>query len=235
MDGIDVYAIPGFREPVNSLTHLVAAAGFAVLSIRLVACGRGSWGRMISLAVMAFCSVFLLSMSAVYHLLAPGSGRDVMRHLDIAGVFALIAGTVTPVHAILFSGFNRWGPLLLVWSVAAAGIALRTIFPESLPTGIGTSIFVLLGWSGLISYFLLRRRYGALFVAPLLQGGIAYTVGAVVLLMNAPVVIPRVVGAHELWHLAVLVGLGMHWRFVFQFASGPPNGSGVSRQTGSGN
>jgi hypothetical protein len=45
---------------------------------------------------MAFSTVFLLSMSTVYHLLGQGTGRDVMRQLDIAGVFALIAGTMTP-------------------------------------------------------------------------------------------------------------------------------------------
>ena len=28
------------------------------------------------------------------------------------------------------------------------------------------------------------------------------------------------VGPHELFHMAVLVGIGFHWQFVFQFASG---------------
>jgi len=222
MDVIDVYPIPGFREPVSCLTHLLAAFVFAILSFYLVRRGRGSWSRTASLAVMALSSVFLLSMSAVYHLLGPGAGRYVMKQLDVAGVFALIAGTVTPVHAILFSGFNRWAPLLFVWSTAAAGITLRTIFWESLPAGVGTAIFLLLGWGGLISCIVLWRRYDFAFVKLMLWGGMAYTLGAIVLLLNWPILIPRVVGAHEVWHVAVLVGLGLHWKFVFQFAHGPP-------------
>jgi hypothetical protein len=56
----------------------------------------------------------------------------------------------------------------------------------------------------------------------LLFGGIAYTLGAIVLMLNWPILIPGVVGAHELWHFAVLVGLGLHWAFIFQFAGGLP-------------
>lgn len=223
MDDIDVYPIPGFREPVSCFTHLLAAFVFAILSVYLLRRGRGSWGRTASLAVMAFSTLFLLSMSAVYHLLGPGTGRYVMKQLDIAGVFALIAGTVTPIHAILFRGFNRWAPLLLAWSAAATGITLRTIYSESLAPGVGTAIFVLLGWGGLISCVLLWRRYGFSFVEPLLWGGVAYTVGAIALILNWPILIPHVVGAHELWHVAVLVGLGLHWKFVFQFAHGTPD------------
>ncbi len=223
MEEINVFPIPGFQEPVSCFTHLLAAPVFAILGCLLVRRGRGSRVRTISLAIMAFSTVFLLSMSAVYHLLGPGTGRFVMRQLDVAGVFALIAGTVTPVHAILFRGVQRWAPLLLIWSVAATGITLRTIFHDGLPYGAGTVIFLLMGWGGLISCVLLWKRYGFVFVKPLLWGGVAYSLGAVVLLLNWPVLIPGVVGAHELWHVAVLVGLALHWRFVFQFAGGPPH------------
>lgn len=223
MENFDVYPIPGFQEPVSSLTHLLAVPVFVILGYFLVQRGRGSRSRTASLLVMSFSTVFLLSMSAVYHLLGPGTGRSVMKQLDIAGVFALIAGTVTPVHTILFSGFNRWAPLLLIWVVAATGITLRTIFSESLAPEVGTAIFLLMGWGGLISYFLLWRRYGTSFVKPLLWGGVAYTLGAIILVLNWPVLIPGLVGAHEMWHVAVLTGLGLHWKFVFQFAGGPPD------------
>lgn len=223
MDEIVVDAIPGFREPVSCWTHLLAAPVFAVLGYYLVRRGRGHWGRTISLAVMAFSSVFLLSMSAVYHLLGPGSARDVMRHLDIAAIFVLIAGTVTPAHAILFRGFNRWAPLLLVWSAAATGISLRTIFSDRLMSGLGIAIFLVMGWGGLISCVVLWRRYDYSFVKLLLWGGMAYTAGVVIIGLNWPTVIPGVVTPHELWHVAVIVGLSMHWKFTFQFAGGLPD------------
>jgi len=66
------------------------------------------------------------------------------------------------------------------------------------------------------------ERFGFSFVRPLLLGGVAYTLGALVLSLHGPPLISGVIGAHELWHVAVLLGLAMHWRFVFSFAGGPP-------------
>ena len=219
MNGIDAIAVHGVQEPVSCLTHLLAAPVFAVLGYFLVQRGRGNWRRTSSLAGMAVCTVFLLSVSGMYHLLRPGAWRNTMLHLDLGAIFALIAGTVTPVHAILFRGFHRWAPLLLVWSAAITGIAVTVIFEERL---VGTGTFLLLGWGGLISCILLWKRFGFSFVRPLLLGGVAYTLGAMVLSFNGPPLISGVIRAHELWHVAVLLGLAMHWRFVFSFAGGPP-------------
>jgi channel protein (hemolysin III family) len=221
-DALNVFAIPGCREPVNCFSHLLAAVFYSVLSVYLIRKGRGSWLRTASLSIMAFSTVFLLSMSAAYHLVSPGDTREILRQLDIAGVFLLIAGTMTPIHAILDCGSNRGVSLLLIWSVAVAGITLRTVFSDSLPSGGGIAIFLLFGWSGLFTFIRLWRRYGYCFVEPVFWGGIAYSAGAVVLAQDWLVLLPGVVSAHEVWHVAVLIGLGLHWRFVFQFAEGPP-------------
>ena len=112
MDEIDVRALLGIREPISCLSHLLAAPLFAVLGYFLVARGRGSLARMVSLAVFAGASVFLLLMSAGYHVLGSGDGRALMKQFDVAAVFVLIAGTGTPMHVILFRGIARWVPLL---------------------------------------------------------------------------------------------------------------------------
>ena len=56
---------------------------------------------------------------------------------------------------------------------------------------------------------------------PAVLAGASYTLGAIVLLLHGPTLVHGIMGPHELWHLAVLGGLSMHWKFVFQFASGP--------------
>ncbi|MBP90657.1 MAG: hypothetical protein CMJ64_28760 [Planctomycetaceae bacterium] len=105
-------------------------------------------------------------------------------------------------------------------ALAVTGIVLRIMFFSALPPGVGTACFVLLGWGGAISAFVLWRRYGGDFVKSLVFGGIAYTLGAIILLAEWPVLITGVIGPHEVWHLAVLTDLGFHWRFVWEFASG---------------
>lgn len=73
---------------------------------------------------------------------------------------------------------------------------------------------------------MLWRRHGFAFVRLLLLGGVAYSMAVILLGLQWPTPIPGVVGPHELWHVAVLAGLGWHWSFVWRFAPGfVPNGS----------
>ena len=231
---IEAIPIPGFREPVCSLSHLGGAVVFAVLGVFLIRRGKGSRRRTASLAVLWFSSVLLLSLSGVYHLLEVGTARDVMKRLDIAGVFVLIAATVTPLHLILFRGLAAWGPVLFVWFLAAVGITFRMVFFESFPRGLNEMIFLAIGWGGAIAASVLWRRRGFKFIRPLVLGGLAYTLGVVILTAWWPVLIPGVIGPHEIWHIAVLVGLGLHWRFVFQICSDEQRAASSERKATSG-
>jgi channel protein (hemolysin III family) len=222
---LDVYRTAAFHDPVSSLSHLLGAAVFAVLGLFLLRRGRGDAGRIAFLGVFAAAGVLLLSISGVYHLLsAGGAGRAVLQRLDHAAIFVLIAGTFTPLYGILFAGPWRWGGLALVWSAAAAGVCLKTVFFADLSEALGVTFYLAFGWFGAFSGLVLWRRYGLDFVKPLIAGGVAYTAGAVLEFLRRPVLLPGVVGPHELFHLFVLAGAFLHWRFVWQFASGeaPP-------------
>ena len=209
------YSIPGFADPFSSILHLLAAVVFSVLAFFLVARGRGSAGRMFSLAVFAFSAVFLLSMSGVYHLLAlGGTGRMVLQRLDHAGIFLLIAGSFTPLHGIMFKGFKRWGILALIWTLAITGLTLKVIFFDSIPEWVSLSVYLGLGWLGLLSGYWLGRRFGFAFVKPLLYSGLAYSFGGITEYFRWPVLIPGVIGPHELFHIAVIAGIGYHWHFI---------------------
>jgi channel protein (hemolysin III family) len=217
----DLYSLPGFHDPVSALTHLLAAPVFLALSFDLLRRGRGSVGRQVYLGVFAASTVFLLSMSGVYHMMVNGgTARAVMERLDHSGIFLLIAGTFTPAHGILFRGRQRWAPLLLIWTCAVAGITLRSIFLSDFSAALGLTIYLGLGWLGLVSTIVLWQRYGFAFVRFLLLGGVMYTVGALTAFIGGFVVIPGVVGPHELLHLCVLVALACHWRFVYHIADG---------------
>jgi channel protein (hemolysin III family) len=218
---MEVYAIPGFREPFNCFSHFLAAAVFGVLACRLIRRGWGHRGRVACLGVFALASVAMLSVSGVYHLLGDGgTPRAVMLLLDYAAIFVLIAATFTAGHGILFRGPARWGPLLGIWALAITGIALKTIFASHVPLWLGVALYLAMGWLGVFTTIALGRRYGFAFVKPVLWGAAAYTVGALLLWLRQPTLIPGVVGPHEVWHLAVIAGLGFHWKFVSQFAAG---------------
>jgi channel protein (hemolysin III family) len=216
-----LYSIPGFHDPVSSLTHLLGAVVFAGLSVPLLWRGWGRAGRFAALAVYAVSCVFLLSMSGVYHLIPEaGTGRLLMQRLDHAAIFVLIAGTFTPVAVLLFRGPARWGMLLLMWAAAATAITLKTIFFQQMAHGLGILLYLGLGWLGAVAAFVLWFRYGTRFILPLLWGGLAYTGGAVLEFAGWPWLIPGVVGPHELFHGMVLLGASFHWRFISRLVTG---------------
>ena len=219
---IDVWPCLGLREPFSSLTHLIGAAVFAGLSYQLVQRGRGNAIRVASLFVLAVSSVMLLLASGIYHIFWPGPMRELFLRIDVAGVFLLIAGSMTPVHAILFSGLARWIPLALIWIVATSGIVWRTLYCDTTPGPAGIAFFLLFGWGSVVTSVVLWHRFGWKFILPAVLAGLSYTFGAIGLVLHRPILVPGIIGPHEIWHLAVLTGLGLHWRFVAQFASDHP-------------
>jgi channel protein (hemolysin III family) len=214
-------AIPGFADPFSSLSHLLGAVLFLALSPFLIARGRGNALRVASLAIFVFGSVLLLTISGVYHLLAPGgSPRMVMQVLDHAAIFVLIACTFTPVHIILFRGWGRWGMLTLVWGFAYTAITLKILYFYTMPHALSLSLYLGMGWLGTYTGLSIWRRFGFHFMEPILWGGIAYSIGAVLEFVHWPVLLPGVVQWHEVFHIAVLIGLGFHWAFVYTIADG---------------
>ncbi|HEX6984890.1 MAG TPA: hemolysin III family protein [Planctomycetaceae bacterium] len=229
----DLYRLPGFYDPFSAISHLFGAALFLVLGLLLLRRGRGDGLRLALLSVYAVSCVFLFSMSGVYHMtVGGGTARAVMARLDHGAIFVLIAATFTPVHGLLFRGRLRWGPLAVVWSAAAAAIALKTVFFDSLAEWIGLTLYLTLGWLGAASGILIARRRGFGFVAPLFWGGVAYSVGAATDSLDRPALVPGVVRAHEVFHLAVLVGALLHyafiWRVVAEHTATPTKGGSVS-------
>lgn len=218
----------GFSDPVSSVSHLGGALAFAVLAAALLRRGHGNRARMTSIAVFAVSCVLLLGVSGVYHLLAPDSaGREVLKRLDHAAIFVLIAGSFTPVHTILFRGAWRWGMLAGIWGAAIAGVILKTAYFDSVPEWLGLAMYLALGWMGVISATALARRHGWRSLRLVLWGALAYTVGAVAEFLRWPELLPGVVGPHEVFHLAVLAGIGCHWAFILGIAAGERKWAGL--------
>ena len=212
---IPVAPIPGFSEPFSSMTHLIAAGVFLILGIVMLIRGHATVGQRIALLVFVFGVTFALSMSGVFHLLSPGTlAKEVLQRLDHAAIFVLIAATYTPIHVIAFRGLMRWGILSIVWSVTITGITLKSIFFKDIAEWVSLLLYLSLGWFGVFSTVQLYKRFGLEYIKPLLYGALAYTIGATLEFLRIPVLIPDVIGPHELFHIFVLIGISMHWIFI---------------------
>lgn len=219
---MDNIPILGFSDPFSSWTHLLAALMALVGSFYLLKKGRGSGVRIFALAVYSLSLVFLFSMSGVYHLLERGGdARDVLQRLDHAGIWVLIAGTFTPTHVILFRGRWRWLILLIVWGIAITGLVLEVVYFKTFPEWLATSLFLGLGWMGVLTGYKFRTSFRGESLRLLGLGGIYYSVGAVIDFARWPVFWPSVIGSHEIFHLFVIAGALSHWFFVYEWADHP--------------
>lgn len=211
----DPISIPGFTDPVSCWTHLLGAGVALIAGVRLVRRGRGSAARVAALVAFVFGAVFMFSMSGTYHLLdREGAGRAVLQRLDHAAIFAMIAGTFTGLHGAALRGPWRWGFIALLWALAATAITLKTVFFEGTPEALGLALYLGMGWLGVVSWIKLRHLAGGRIGRLLLQGGAAYSAGAILEYARWPDLLPGVVGPHELFHLCVIAGAALHWRAV---------------------
>ena len=208
------YSLAGLADPFSSLSHIVGACICIPGAVALL---RSTETRSHKIALTIFCfgCVFLLLASGVYHLLPlESSSRAVLQRIDHAAIFILIAGTFTPIHAIFFKGFWRWAPLTAIWTAAIFGIIFKTIFFSHIPEMLSVSVYLGMGWSGVISGMLLWRQVGFEFVRPLLNGALWYSGGSLLDFFKEPILIRGIIGPHELFHVAVLFGIMYHWKFI---------------------
>jgi hemolysin III len=205
---------PPTREKplLRGVSHEVAAAFAAAGWIALVHAAPGPRAAFAA-AVYGLALTAQFGVSALYHRPRWGDrARLVMRRLDHAAIFLLIAGTYTPFCLLLGDGA---GPVLLaaVWAGALAGIAVSVAWPTA-PKWLVASLCVALGWAVLPVLPALRVALGAGGLSLLLAGGVAYTAGAVVYATRRPDPFPRVFGYHEVFHALVIVAAVCHYAAV---------------------
>lgn len=210
----------GLHDPVSSLTHLVSAVAVLAGAWFLHKKGRGDAWRTSSLLIFSGSLFFLFMMSGVYHALMPGPWRALFRRLDYAAIWIVIAGSATPVHTLLLRGHWRWGLTALFWGCAVTCLILLEVYFTELPYWSIITAYIGLGSLGLVSFYRIAARYGLKETTLLFLGGLAYSAGAIVDFTERPVLVPGVVGAHELFHILVMAGALLHWLFVYDWADG---------------
>jgi hemolysin III len=210
------------REPVNGLTHLVAAAIALVGLVILMLIGWGQPGKVISLVIYGLSLVTLFTASGLYHsILAAPRVLQRLRKFDHSAIFLLIAGTYTPICSNLLEGFWKWGLLGIVWILALVGIVVKIFFINA-PRGLTAGVYILMGW---LSIFGIREMVAVLpvsAIAWLLAGGLIYTLGAVVYITKWLDFIPGVFGFHEVWHIFVILGAMAHFIMIAYYIAPVP-------------
>jgi hemolysin III len=196
---------PGHERPKPRLRgRLHEVAFFVSIPAGLVLVLSASGSREVVAAAiywLALSSQF--GVSAAYHLgMWSEVGRERMRTLDHATIFVLIAGTYTPFCLLVLHGAAAIVVLVIVWTGAAVGIAMK-VYRVDLHVLSGF-LYLGLGWVAVIVFPPLVRELSTTELALMVAGGLLYSAGALVLALHRPNPWPRTFGYHEVWHAATI-------------------------------
>jgi hemolysin III len=191
---------------------LTLAAGIVLIALSPTAATR------LGSVVYVVSSVLLFSVSAVYH-----RGRwsprvsGVLRRLDHANIFLLIAGTYTPFSVVLLQGTDRVVMLSVIWAGALLGVGFRVLWIDA-PRWLCVPIYIALGSAAAFALPQFAKGserlgvgLGAAVLALIATGGALYILGGVVYGFRRPDPWPRWFGFHEVFHSLTVLAFLSHY------------------------
>jgi hemolysin III len=205
---------PRLRGYIPQEAFFVALGGCLILMTR-----SPDSKTLVATMVYSFGLLMLFGFSAFYH--RPHwqpKQRALLKRIDHAAIFILIAGTATPVSLFALPENDNRHFLFLIWTAGVLGI-VQSIFWIKAPKWLTAILYVAMGWLCFPYMPEFKSALGSISVALLLGGGIVYTVGAVFYALKRPKLFPTVFGYHELFHVFTIIGATMHFIVIYRLIS----------------
>ncbi len=200
-------------ERLNSLTHLagtaLAIAGAAELVGRAIE--HGDPWKVAAFGAFGIGLVLLYGASTLYHSFR-GRAKDVLRRIDHAAIYLLIAASYAPFMLVSLRGPFGLTLFAVVWAMALYGMCRAWQrndgrHPSPIP-------YLIMGWLGATAFVPLIDKLGMEGLGWLAAGGAFYTAGVLFYLNDH-----RWRHAHGIWHLFVMGGSACHFIAVFYFVN----------------
>lgn len=162
-------------------------------------------------AIFAISAALLFGVSALYHTRKwSPRAHSILRRLDHANIFLIIAGTYTPFTLLLLESRDAQVLLTLVWVGALAGVAFRVLWVGA-PRWLYVPVYVALGWAAAFWLPDFWRSGGAAILTLVVTGGLLYSLGALVYGIKRPDPSPQWFGFHEVFHSLTIAAFVAHY------------------------
>jgi hemolysin III len=194
------------EEIAHAATHgvgiLLSIAGLAVL-VAFSSLNGNAW-HIASTSIYGATLILLYTASSLYHGVPYSKAKRILRRLDHAAIFLLIAGTYTPFTLVSLHGPWGWTLFGLVWGIAITGVLLELVSSKRYKR-LSITLYIGLGWLILVAIkpMLASVETGGLIL--LLAGGLCYSLGVFFYVWK------KLAYHHAIWHLFVLVGSTLHF------------------------
>jgi len=206
------------RDPVSSFTHMFGAV-LSIIGLLFVAVHAiiVPTQAVTLVSCLLFCtSLIALYFSSGFYHFSNGKQKviNILRKLDHAMIYVLIAGTYTPVLLKIFDYPKSIIFMSVIWGIAFTGIIIK-MFWISAPRWLTTLIYILMGWAIAVDFNALASlETGAILL--LFFGGMSYTVGGIMYVFKKPN-FSSDFGFHETFHITCLIGSLLHYLMVYLY------------------
>ena len=200
------------EEIAHSISHglgvVLSIAGLAVL-VAYASINGDAW-HVVSCSIYGATLILLYSASTLYHAIPHPAAKAVLRRLDHAAIYLLIAGTYTPFMLVNLRGPWGWSLFGIIWGVALLGVVLEFIKLRGIKR-LSLALYLGLGWVVVVAInpMLEQVEPGGLLL--LLIGGLCYSFGVIFYVWK------RLAYHHAIWHLFVLAGSVFHFFSVLYY------------------
>lgn len=198
----------------SALTHGIGIVFSVVGMIFLLNYANG---RTAIAAFTVYCvsMIALYTASTVYHSAKVSVRKRLMlRKLDHAMIYLLIAGTYTPLCLVAIKGTVGTALFIATWVFGIAGTVL-TLCWINMPRRLTAAIYIVMGWMVVFAVVPVIRTLPVAALILMLAGGIFYTVGAIMYARKWPGRENPRFGCHEVFHVFVLLGSICHYSMMF--------------------
>ena len=201
----------------NIITHAIGfLLGIAALVLMVVRASlHGDAWHIVGASIFGAGLIILYAASTIYHSARKPKARKILRVVDHATIYVLIAATYTPFTLVTLNGWLGWTIFGIVWAFALAGIILKLFFTGRFDV-LSTLMYIFMGWMIVFAAKPLVENLSVGGLKWLIAGGVAYTVGA------GFYGIGKLKFNHAIFHLFVLLGSICHFVTVYTYVL--PNG-----------
>ncbi|MCH3962900.1 MAG: hemolysin III family protein [Clostridium sp.] len=200
------------EEVANAVTHGIGA-GLSVAALVLLivfAENKGDKWYVLSYTIYGISLLLLYLESTLYHSITNMKVKKLFRIFDHASIYLLIAGTYTPFTLTVLRPTVGWIIFGIVWTLAIAGIIMKVFWIGRFNV-ISTLIYIGMGWIIIFAMKRLMMLLPTAGIVLLFAGGIIYTAGAVLYLID------RIPYNHAIWHLFVMGGSICHFLCILLY------------------
>ncbi len=196
------------EQRADIAVHVIGVAcGLVGVVALMFTASAGSFLIVLSAVLYSIGLIAMLSFSAAYNLWPQSPVKEMLRRLDHAAIFVMIAGTFTPLVMNRIGGAWGFGLLGFVWAAAIAGVGMKLLYPRRWERA---SIVLYIGLG--LSILVVGERLASV-VAPsslilIAAGSVIYIAGVAFHLWE------RLPYQNAIWHWFVLVAAILHYTAV---------------------